>query len=67
MTLTAENIFQLQEHNTYMTTLGEMGDISNICQFEWYECVYLRQKTAVFTFKKEELGRFLGPTKNYGN
>ena len=50
-----------------MATLGEMGDTSNICQFGWYEWVYFRQKTAAFTFQKEELGRCLGNTKNDGN
>ena len=39
MTLTANNLFQLQGQNPYMATLGEMGDISNLCQFSWYEWV----------------------------
>ena len=67
MNLTANNIFQLKGQNIYMETLGEMGDISNLCQFGWYECVYFCQKTSVFTFQKEELGICLGPTKNDGN
>ena len=67
MTLTANNLFQLQGQNPYMATLGEMGDISNLCQFGWYEWVYFRQNTARFPYQKEELGRCLGPTKNEGN
>ena len=31
MILTANNLFHLQRQNPYMTTLGEMGDISNLC------------------------------------
>ena len=50
-----------------MSTLGEMGDISNLFQFVWYEWVYFRQETAAFLFQKQELGRCLGPTKNDGN
>ena len=50
-----------------METLGEMGDISNLCQFGWYEWVYFHQKTSAFTFHKQELGRCIGPTKNGGN
>ena len=50
-----------------MATLGEMGDISNLCQFGWYEWVYFLQHTAVFPYQKEELGRCLGPTNNEGN
>ena len=56
MTLTANNLFQLQGQNPYMSTLGEMGDISNLCQFAWYKWVYFRQKTAAFPYQKEELG-----------
>ena len=47
-----------------METLGEMGDISNLCQFGYYEWVYFRQKTPDFQFQKEELVICLGPTKN---
>lgn len=31
LTVTAKNLFQLQGQNPYLTTLGEMGDISNLC------------------------------------
>ena len=53
MTFTANNIFQLQGQNPFMATLVEMGDISNLCQFVWYEWVYLRQNTAAFPFHKD--------------
>ena len=67
MTLTANNIFQLQGQNPYLATLGEMGDISNLFQFGWYEWVYFCQKKSAFHFQKDKLGRCIGPTKNYGN
>ena len=35
--LTAKNMFQLQEQNPHSMTLGENGDISNLCQCGWYE------------------------------
>ena len=50
-----------------MATLGEMGDISNLCQFKWYKWVYFWQNIAAFPYQKEELGQYLGPTKNEGN
>ena len=50
-----------------MATLGEMGDISNLCQFDWYEWIYFRQHTSKFPYQKETLGRCLGPTKDEGN
>ena len=67
ITLTVNNIFHMQGHNIYMEALEEMVEISKLCQFGWYEWAYLCQKTAVFPFQKEELGRCLGPTKNDGN
>ena len=67
MTLTAGNLFQLQGQNPHMATLGKMADISNLCQFGWYEWVYFRQHTASFPYQKEVLGRCLGPTKDEGN
>ena len=39
-TLTARDLFQLQGTNPYTATLGSEGDISNLCQFDWYEWVY---------------------------
>ena len=50
MTLIANNLFQLQGHNPYLSTLGNMGDISNLYQFGWYDWVYFRQKTAAVTY-----------------
>ena len=67
MTLTANNLFQLEGQNPYMATLGKMGDISNLCRFKSYEWVYFRQNTAVWPYQSEELGQCLGPTKNEGN
>ena len=46
--LTAKNIFQLEGQNPHLATFGEMGDISNLCQFGWYEWCYFRQHTAGF-------------------
>ena len=48
--MTAKNLFQLQGQNYHMATFGEQGDISNICQFGWYEWVHskIRIRT-VFT------------------
>ena len=68
MTLTVNNLFQLQGQNPYMVALCEMGNILNVCQFAWYEWVYfLWQNIAVFPKQKLQLGRCLGPTKNEGN
>ena len=48
-------------------TFGMEADISNLCQFGWYEWVYFREDSASFPFQKERLGRCLCPAKNEGN
>ena len=68
--LTAKKLFQLQGQNPHLATLGEMGDISNLCQYGWYEWCYFRHQsnaTTGFPRMKEVLGRCLGPCKNEGN
>ena len=67
MTMTANNLFQLQGQNPHMATLGDMADISILCQFRWYEWCYFRWNTAKFPYQVEVLGRCLGPTKDEGN
>ena len=41
--MTAKELFQLQGQTPHFATFGEAGDISNICQFGWYEWVYFRE------------------------
>ena len=47
-------------------TLGESGDISNLCHFGYYEWVYYRDH-GNFPTNKEQLGRVLGPLRNEGS
>ena len=65
--MTEKNLFQLQGQNAHTTTYGEQGDISNIFQFGWYEWVYARDGSELFSRMTEILLRCLGPTKNEGN
>ena len=48
-------------------TTGDEGDISNLCQYGWYEWCYFRDQTAAFPNNKEVLGRVLGPARGAGN
>lgn len=68
-TLTARDLFQLNGTNPYTATFGEEGDISALCQFDWYQWVYFYDDSSVaqFPFPKALLGRCLGPAKNEGN
>ena len=38
--LTAKDAFKLKRTNAHSATLGNTGDISNICQLKWYTLVY---------------------------
>ena len=65
--VTAKNLYQLQGSNPYTATFGSEADISNLCQFGWYEWVYFRDNSRPYPTMQEELGRCLGPAKNEGN
>ena len=45
------------------------GDISNLCQFDWYvyQWAYFRDQTENFPMNKEVLGKVLGPASGEGN
>ena len=42
--VTADDLFQLRGKTPHFATFGEDGEISNICQFGWYEWVYFCEK-----------------------
>ncbi len=64
--LTAKNVFRLQGTTAHTLTTGE-GDISNLCQYGWYEWCYFREHSAAFPNNQEILGRVLGPARGEGN
>ena len=49
---------------TIMT--AQMADISNICEYDWYEWVMFRDNTTSFPDDKQTLGRYLGPATDIG-
>lgn len=59
-------LFQSQGNTPHEATFGQQGDISNICNFSWYQWVYYRNPGS-FPEAKERLGRVLGPSKNEGS
>ena len=65
--LTVKDTFKLHGSNPHTATLGNVGDISNICQYGWYEWCYYREQTEMFPFNREVLGRVLGPARGAGN
>ena len=65
--MTSRDSFKLQGSNPHTTVTGDQGDISNLCQFDWYEWVHYRNNKAQFPHNKERLGKVLGPSKGVGN
>jgi len=65
--LTARNLFQLEGQNAHFSVTGKEGDLSNLCQFNWYDWCYFREQKTAFPFAREILGRILGPAKGEGN
>ena len=65
--LTAKSNFKLHGSNAHTLMMQEEGDISNLCQFAWYEWCYFRDHTAAFPQQKEVLGRVHGPAHGEGN
>eukprot|EP00980_Cylindrotheca_fusiformis_P014396 scaffold3830_cov85-Cylindrotheca_fusiformis.AAC.8 len=66
--LTSKDTFKLRGTTpSYTTVTGEQGDISNLCQYDWYDWCYFRDQGQAFPFAKERLGRVLGPARGEGN
>ena len=47
--------------------MGEEGDFSNICQFQFYEWCYYYDSAYGFPNHRLVLGRVLGPSMGVGN
>ena len=65
--LTAKDAFRLHGSTPHTITTSDEGDISNLCQYAWYEWCYFRDQTAAFPNNKEVLGRVFGPARGAGN
>jgi hypothetical protein len=65
--LTAKDLFTLHGTNAHTALLGEDGDISTLCQYQWYDWCYFREQKQSFPYTRELLGRVLGPSKGAGN
>ena len=59
-------LFQCNGLSPHTATFGSQKDISNICNYGWYEWIYYRDDGS-YPENKEKLGRILGPLANEGN
>jgi hypothetical protein len=65
--LTARDLFNLQGQTPFSSVMGYEGDISNLCQFKWYDWCYFREQGESFPKQRDVLARVLGPSKDSGN
>ena len=59
--------FKVCGSNPHTENFGDQGDISNLCQFRWYNWCYFRDHKAPFPHNQEVLGCVLGPARGEGN
>ena len=65
--LTARDTVKLRGSNPHTSLTGEEGNISNLCQFGFYDWCYYPEQGEAFPYSKEILGRVLGASKGKGN
>jgi len=63
---TAHNIFILQGEVPETVMSGETSDISQFCEFAFYDWIMFRDQPVAFPDDNPVLGRFLGPAINVG-
>jgi hypothetical protein len=56
---------KLEDRTPTEKALGSTPDISQYCQFDWYEPVFYWDVTATFPNERKCLGRWLGVAENY--
>ena len=57
--LMARDSIKIRGTMPHSPTTGEEGDISNLCQYKWYDWCYYREHTANFPHNREVLGHVL--------
>ena len=63
----AHNLHYLDNQVPQTKMTGQPTDISHLCEFKFYEWVYYLDHTSSFPNDRYVLGRYLGPSENYGN
>ena len=63
---TAHDIYMLSGEVPETIMSGETSDISQFCEFEWYERVKFRDVAIQFPDDSLVLGRYLGPSIDVG-
>jgi hypothetical protein len=65
--LTGNSVYMTNGKVTETIMTGSTADISQICEFGWYDWVMFRNNVPTFPDVKLILGRYLGPASNVGS
>ena len=63
---TARNIFELEGEVPKMVMNGETTNITQLCEFGWYDWVYFHDNAVTYPDDKWVLGSWLGPSIGVG-
>ena len=64
---TAHTAYELQVEVLETITTGQMADISNICEYDWYEWVMFLDNVTSYPEDRRTLGRYLRPAIDVGS
>ena len=64
---TAHTAHELQGEVPETIMIGQTADISNICEYDWYEWVMFLDNVTSYPEDKRTLGRYLGPAIDVGS
>ena len=64
---TAHTAYEIQGEVPEKIMTGQTADIGNICEYDWYEWVTLRDKTTSYPDDKRTLGIYLGLETDVGS
>ena len=64
---TAHTAYELQGEVPETIMIGQTEDISNICEYDWYEWVMFLDNVTSYPEDRRILGRYLGPANDVGS
>jgi hypothetical protein len=67
MSHTAHDTYELQGQVPQSVVTGQLVDISRLAEFAFYDWIYWYDNTASYPDEKKTLGRYLGPSRDYGS
>ena len=63
---TALDIYDLEDQVPETLMSEQTGDISHICEFEWFQWVMFYEPTSSYSDDKAQIRRWLGPIDDVG-